>query len=108
MTITVTDRAARKIGKMMKMHKLPETACLQLTVQPGCDGHTYSMGILSGPGSDDTVCRSNGINVAARNQDADVLDGTVIDFADEMLRGNFVIHNPNDDGACSCGGACHG
>ncbi|MBU0858596.1 MAG: iron-sulfur cluster assembly accessory protein, partial [Alphaproteobacteria bacterium] len=45
----------------------------------------------------------DGITVLIDDMSLDLLDGSVIDFVDEMAGAAFKISNPNAKSSCGCG-----
>ena len=68
----------------------------------GCSGYSYILE-FSTPEEGDTVTDINGVPVYIAPLRQDFLQGTTIDFVDELLETGFKIHNPNVQRACGCG-----
>ena len=104
MPITLTNRAAEKIKGLMSSHKMPETACLRVSVRGGgCEGLTYALDVTDKPGDQDEVFESQGVRVLCDPKSYPSLKGTEIDYDNTMVTGGFVFRNPNARGSCSCG-----
>ena len=103
MIITLTDNASTQIKEMMKEESTD--AILRFGVKGGgCSGLSYSLGFDYEINNElDTIEESNGIPVAIFSQDIPVINGTTIDFKQNMMGGGFSIENPNAMISCGCG-----
>ncbi|AIF44024.1 iron-sulfur cluster assembly accessory protein [Virgibacillus halodenitrificans] len=103
MVITITDNASKQIQEMMKEET--EGAHLRFGIKGGgCSGLSYSLGFEYNINEElDSVEEINGIPVVFFNQDIPILEGTTIDFKQNMMGGGFSIDNPNAIVSCGCG-----
>ncbi|AXI09856.1 iron-sulfur cluster assembly accessory protein [Oceanobacillus sp. 143] len=103
MVINLTDNACMQIREMMKEESAD--AVLRFGVRGGgCSGLSYSLGFDYEINNElDTVEEINGIPVAIFSQDIPVIEGTTIDFKQNMMGGGFSIDNPNAVLSCGCG-----
>ncbi|WP_010532286.1 HesB/IscA family protein [Lentibacillus jeotgali] len=103
MVISITDGAANQVKEMMKEEEAG--ACLRFGIQGGgCSGLSYSLGFDHDVNEDlDTVEDINGIPVVMNKQDVPIIEGTTIDFKQNMMGGGFSIDNPNAIVSCGCG-----
>jgi iron-sulfur cluster assembly protein len=100
--IAVTPRAAEEIKVMMA---LPENAGKSLRVyveQGGCSGMQYGM-VFDEIRDGDLTGGQPGVSVFVDAISAQFLQGTVIDFSDDLTAGGFKITNPNARESCGCG-----
>jgi len=104
MAITLTEKAADKIKKVFAEHKMPSGACLRVGVKGGgCSGFSYTLDVTDEPAGDDEVFESNGVRVCCDPKSYLYLNGTEVDYSDDMLKGGFVFNNPNAKSSCGCG-----
>jgi len=103
MVITLTDSASTQIKEMMKEE--PENAYLRFGIKGGgCSGLSYALGFEYDINKElDTVEDINGIPVVINNQDVPIIEGTKIDYKQNMMGGGFSIDNPNAIVSCGCG-----
>ena len=71
-------------------------------VEGGCSGYEYKMEIDS-PAAEDNVFEKNGSRVLFDAKSIHHLDGTEMDYKDELMQSGFVFNNPNVKGTCGCG-----
>ncbi|MFD2654775.1 MULTISPECIES: HesB/IscA family protein [Gracilibacillus] len=104
MVINITDNARHQIEEMMKEED-SETVRLRFGVKGGgCSGLSYSLGFDYDVNEElDHTEESNGIPLTIKKFDIDVIEGTTIDFKQNMMGGGFTIDNPNAIVSCGCG-----
>ncbi|MBH0231045.1 iron-sulfur cluster assembly accessory protein [Halobacillus yeomjeoni] len=104
MILNITDAAKHQITEMMKEED-NENIRLRFGVKGGgCSGLSYAMGFEDEINEElDLLEESNGIPVVVNRQDAAIIEGTTIDFKQNMMGGGFTIDNPNAIVSCGCG-----
>ncbi|MCZ0704263.1 iron-sulfur cluster assembly protein [Natronobacillus azotifigens] len=104
MVLTITDNARLQIEEMMKEED-QENVRLRFGVKGGgCSGLSYSLGFDYSVNEDvDLTEEINGVPVIISKQDIPVINGTTIDFKQNMMGGGFTIDNPNAIVSCGCG-----
>jgi len=101
--VTLTERAATKIGALMAAEPAGEAEVLRVAIQGGgCSGFEYALGFDRGAQSGDHELEFHGVKVVVDPFSAPYLQGTQIDFV-EGLQGGFAINNPNVSSSCGCG-----
>jgi iron-sulfur cluster assembly protein len=105
MSVMLTEKAAGEIKRVMTEQKLPETSVLRIAVAAGgCSGFQYSLGFDNATDSaKDQVSDQHGIKVAVDKKSSLYLDGTTLDFMDELNQRGFKFNNPNVVKSCGCG-----
>jgi len=99
--ITITDRAAEKIRALLAGAKQGHGLRVKV-VEGGCSGFEYKMEIDS-PAADDQVFDKDGARVLLGAKSILHLNGTEMDYKDELMQSGFVFNNPNAKGTCGCG-----
>lgn len=133
MAVNVTETAAREIHNIIQQQELdPEKVCLRVGVKGGgCSGFNYILDLTESRRDSDEIWEFtytlNGAAVGAANGEANgnaaagdageafsikvvcdpksylYLNGTTIDFKDEVMGRGFVFNNPNATSTCGCG-----
>ena len=117
MPVTVTDTAAREIESIIKQQNLDaEKIHLRVGVKGGgCSGFSYLLDLTEVQKDsderwsydytlkDDGDERDVSINVVCDPKSYLYLNGTSIDFKDELMGRGFVFNNPNATSSCGCG-----
>ena len=102
--ITLTEKAAKEIRRIFDEHKMPAEGALRVGIKGGgCSGFSYTLGVTDKPAEDDEVFESHGVRLVTDPKSHLYLNGTEIDFRDELLNRGFVFNNPNAKNSCSCG-----
>jgi iron-sulfur cluster assembly protein len=103
MVISLTESASHQIKDMMKSES--DSVRLRFGVKGGgCSGLSYSLGFDNEVNDElDLVEEINGIPVTIFKQDIPIIEGTKIDFKQNMMGGGFSIDNPNAIISCGCG-----
>ena len=104
MEIKITDAAAVKVRELLDKQGRPDDG-LRVGIQGGgCSGFTYVMDFDAGPKDDDQVFRGSGeVQVFVDRKSLIYMDGTEIDYVDELHGAGFKFRNPNADSTCGCG-----
>ncbi|HET6347137.1 MAG TPA: iron-sulfur cluster assembly accessory protein [Myxococcota bacterium] len=100
--ITVTEKAAKKALSLAERDK--RAAILRLGVRGGgCVGLTYFYEFDDKQRPDDHVWDVAGLTVVCDPKSMKILEGTVLDYDTNLLKGGFRFNNPQAKRACSCG-----
>ncbi len=104
MSITLTETAAQEIKDIVKKQGLSPQACLRVGVKGGgCSGFSYVLDLTEDTTDNDEVMQSQGVKVISDRKSYLYLNGTEIDFRDEVMGRGFVFKNPNATHTCGCG-----
>jgi iron-sulfur cluster assembly protein len=104
MGVTLTEKAAGEVKKIISEQNLPESTVLRVGVQGGgCSGFSYSLNFDSSTSERDRVTDVHGVKLAVDKKFDPYLDGTVVDFYDGLEKRGFVFNNPNVVKSCGCG-----
>ncbi len=110
--VTLTERAAKEIGAIgaeqaesaAKEGKEAPKLYLRVGVKGGgCSGFNYSLDLTESVGENDERWEHHGVEVVCDSKSMLYLDGTTIDFKDEVMGRGFVFTNPNATSSCGCG-----
>ena len=102
--ISITDRAAAEVKRIVDEQKLPEATALRVGVKGGgCSGFSYTLGFDDQVGEIDQVFESHGIRVVCDPKSFLYLNGTQVDFEESLMGRGFKFGNPNASKSCGCG-----
>ena len=102
MSLTVTDRAARRIREIAASE--PARSMLRISVEGGgCSGFQYKLDLVDRIESDDYVAEKGGAKVLVDQISLPYLLGSEVDFVDDLMGAEFKIKNPNATQSCGCG-----
>lgn len=105
MAIEVSEKAAAEIRSILA-NQNQDAAKVYLRVAikgGGCSGFQYAMDLTDTKGEFDEEFVSQGIRVITDPKSLLFLEGTVIDFRDELMGRSFIFKNPNAARSCGCG-----
>jgi iron-sulfur cluster assembly accessory protein len=101
-SVTLSDRAARRIAQILKSEAQP--AMLRLAVTGGgCSGFQYNFALDDARTDDDLVLEKDGATVLIDPVSLDFLQGAEIYFTDDLIGQAFKVNNPNATASCGCG-----
>ncbi|MCA8982626.1 MAG: iron-sulfur cluster assembly accessory protein [Planctomycetaceae bacterium] len=105
MALTVTEKAANEIKRVLSEQDKPETTVLRVGVRAGgCSGFQYNLALDDQcDTATDEVSEQHGVKVAVDKKSMLYLDGTVIDYYDGLEKRGFSFENPNVVKSCGCG-----
>ena len=105
MALTLTQTAAREIKTIIQQQELDaQNVRLRVGVKGGgCSGFSYLLDLTEQQRETDEVFDEHGIKVVCDPKSYLYLNGTTIDFKDEVMGRGFVFNNPNATSSCGCG-----
>lgn len=106
MPIILSETAAKEIQSIIRDQELPaENTRLRVGVKGGgCSGFSYMLDLTEEAKSDgDEEMESHGVKILCDMRSYLYLNGTEIDFKDEVMGRGFVFKNPNATSTCGCG-----
>ena len=103
MAMNFTEVAARKASEMLSMNHKEEAAIRVFVKSGGCSGYSYGMAIDERFLEGDTVFEDQGVRMIVDKMSLPLLDGSEVDYVENMMGGGFSVNNPNATSACGCG-----
>ena len=105
MAVTLTERAAQEVKTILEQQKLDANSTfMRMGVKGGgCSGFTYSLDLTEAKSELDEEFDSHGVKVVCDPKSYLYLNGTTIDFKEEIMGRGFVFNNPNATTSCGCG-----
>jgi iron-sulfur cluster assembly accessory protein len=79
-------------------------AMLRLAVDGGgCAGFSYRFALAEAVEADDLVAETEGVRLVVDPVSLDLLDGSQVDFVEDLGGAAFKVTNPNAASGCGCG-----
>src|SRR4051794_3666866 len=104
MPVTLSEKAAQEVKKIITEQNLPDDTVLRVGVQGGgCSGFSYDLRFDNTISEKDRITEIHGVKLAVEKKFDPYLDGTVVDFYDGLEKRGFVFNNPNVVKSCGCG-----
>lgn len=101
--VGVTESAAERVQHLIQMEGKPNMM-LRLGVSGGgCSGFSYGISLDDKIADDDRLFNEFGITVVIDQASLDILDGSVVDYVEDLSGSSFQVKNPNATSTCGCG-----
>lgn len=101
--IVVTESAVQRVHALIGAEGR-SGLMLRLSVSGGgCSGFQYMIDLDGQTNPDDQVFEEGGIKVVVDSTSLDLLNGSVIDYVEDLIGASFQIRNPNATSTCGCG-----
>jgi len=102
MNVVLTERAGQRIAEIAA--KEAGTQALRISVEGGgCSGFQYKFELIGAPDAEDTAISNSGGTIVIDPVSLGYLEGSEIDFVDDLIGASFKIRNPNATASCGCG-----
>jgi iron-sulfur cluster insertion protein len=99
--ISLTENAAKRVAAIAARQSKP--AILRLSVDGGgCAGFTYKFE-LGEIEEGDAVAETEGVRLIVDPISLDLVQGSAVDFVEELGGSAFKVTNPNAASGCGCG-----
>lgn len=102
-SITVTEAAAKKATEMLAANDKTGAAIRVFIKSGGCSGYSYGMAIDDRSLEGDRVFEDRGVRVVIDPKSWPLLEGSEVDYIENMMGGGFSVSNPNATSSCGCG-----
>lgn len=100
-TLTISAGAARQLNKVLAEEA---GAALRITVEGGgCSGFQYKFDVDRAQADDDYVAMRDGAKVVVDPMSLELLNGSELDFVDDLMGRAFKVKNPLAKASCGCG-----
>ena len=109
MGISLTEAAANEIKSIIENGIKEETfdaekVCLRVGVKGGgCSGFNYILDLTEANDDNYETFEQHGVKVVCDPKSYLYLNGTEIDFHEDMMQRGFAFKNPNATNTCGCG-----
>jgi iron-sulfur cluster insertion protein len=100
--VDLTPAAAARVAAIAARQAKP--AILRLSVEGGgCSGFQYKFGLADAPEGDDLIAERDGVRLLIDPVSMDLLDGSAVDYVENLGGAAFKVTNPNAASGCGCG-----
>ena len=101
--LTITDSCARRIKELREMEG-NDGLMLRIAVSGGgCSGFLYGFNLDDQIAEDDLTFEHGGVSVVVDEASFGLLEGSEVDYKEELGGSFFQIVNPNATASCGCG-----
>ncbi|MCE2517519.1 MAG: iron-sulfur cluster insertion protein ErpA [Alphaproteobacteria bacterium] len=105
-TFTVTDAAVERVAELMKTEN--GTIFRVAVLGGGCSGFQYSFSIDDTGNDDDLIMARQAadgteVTIVVDTMSIEFLNGSQLDYVQELIGSYFQVSNPNATASCGCG-----
>jgi iron-sulfur cluster assembly accessory protein len=101
-TISLTETAYAEILRLSRKQGEPKS--FRLGVQAGgCSGLIYTLNFHPTPSPDDRQQQWQDIRILIDSSTSPYCQNLTLDYAEDLMGGNFRFNNPTVSGTCNCG-----
>ena len=100
--IKFTDKAIKQINVLLS--KKDKGSFFRIAIKGGgCSGFQYGFSFDSTVDDDDTCIEKKGANLVIDSLSLQYLQGSTVDYIEDLTGSKFIISNPNATTTCGCG-----
>ncbi len=101
--LKITPLAATKVQEFLQQNGRPDAGLRVRVVGGGCSGFQYQLALDDSASEGDEVFEQEGVKLFVDSRSFLYLDGTEIDYVEDIMGSGFRFSNPNSTGSCGCG-----
>ena len=101
--ITISENARAKIKDLLYNEGNPKLSLRTFVQGGGCSGFSYGFTFDEEINEDDFEVPLDEFKVLVDSMSMQYLQGSTIDYKEELMGSSFVINNPNATSKCGCG-----
>lgn len=101
--LTITENAAKRISEIIAQEGEDGNMLRVSVYAGGCSGFSYSFDLDGATNDDDRIYEGHGIKVVVDEMSLGLIDGSEVDFVDDLIGASFRLNNPQASSACGCG-----
>lgn len=99
----ITPEAASKATALASREGREVTNLRLRVLAGGCSGFSYRLSFEEGPTDGDHIVEAHGMRLLVDPKSAPIVEGSTLEFHDQMLGGGFKVNNPRAVHECACG-----
>jgi iron-sulfur cluster insertion protein len=101
--INITTSAMYKIKDIISEENNPKIKLRTFVQGGGCSGMSYGFTLDEEQNEDDFVIDNTDGLILVDSISMQYLNGSTIDYKEDIMGSNFVVNNPNAETSCGCG-----
>ena len=102
-TLNLTEGAVKKIHSLSDSDKSKEINLRVYVTGGGCSGFQYGFSFDQEVDEEDTCVSRDGANLVIDSLSLQYLQGSTVDYIEDLTGSKFIISNPNATTTCGCG-----
>ncbi len=101
--VTISESAVTRLNEIFTAESR-QNLMLRVTVSGGgCSGYQYGFDFADSSEEEDSIFERDGVKIVVDDASLDLLAGSEIDYAVELVGAAFQVKNPNASSSCGCG-----
>ena len=101
--LTVTEAAANRANELLSASGKNGAAIRVFVKSGGCSGYSYGLAIDDKTLDGDKTFEDRGVKVVVDVKSWALLQGSQVDYVENLMGGGFSVNNPNATSSCGCG-----
>ena len=102
--IKLTENAINRLNHLIGDKPNDQASHLRVSVSGGgCSGFQYHFSLDNAIHPDDQIFKTEEATVVVDSASLILIEGSVIDYVEDLSSASFVIKNPNVTSGCGCG-----
>ena len=102
-SVTMTASAAKRVAALMAQEGDGGLMLRVAVSGGGCSGFQYGFSFDDTVNADDRTFERDGVTLVVDEVSLDLLDGSEVDYVEELIGASFQINNPQATSSCGCG-----
>jgi iron-sulfur cluster insertion protein len=102
-SIGISDGAAKQISDLIEKEDKVGMRLRVAVSGGGCSGFQYGFSLDSSTNADDHLFTKNSIEVIVDEVSLEYLNGSELDYVQDLIGSYFSLNNPNASSTCGCG-----
>ena len=103
MPLYTSESAVAKVKSLVKEQGNPDLKLRVFVTGGGCSGFQYGFSFDELVAEDDTIVEEKGAFVLADSLSIQYLQGSTVNYEEDLQGSKFSISNPNATATCGCG-----
>ena len=101
--LNITENAVLKVKKLIAEENKKDLHLRVFVTGGGCSGFQYGFSFDHVIEEDDTCIEKEGANLVIDSLSLQYLQGSTVDYIEDLTGSKFIISNPNATTTCGCG-----
>ncbi len=101
--LTLTEAAATKANELLINSNKKDAAIRVFVKSGGCSGYSYGMAIDDNKLEGDNIYEDKGVKIVVDPRSLPLIQGSEVDYIENLMGGGFSVNNPQATSACGCG-----
>lgn len=101
--INITESTFEKLKELIEEEGNPNLKLRVFVQGGGCSGMNYGFTFDEEQNEDDFIISEEPIRVLVDSMSMQYLNGSTIDYSEDLMGAGFKIDNPNAETTCGCG-----